>query len=167
MKNTKTAIVAVLLALLAFNATVAVPVALELGEDERNEGFTLVAYRSLGVHPREITIDLFSADRAAPVDLYRGLFQASAALEGRRFDRVTLARQGSAVFVMDGADFALLGESFTAGENPIYLIRTLPEKLYLPDGTPAYGTWTGGFLGVLGAQMRDVNDAAQTWAGGQ
>lgn len=158
-------IVAILVALICFNATIAVPVGLALSKDERNVGFTMIAHRSFGVHPTEITIDLLSADGAAPIDLYRGLFQAAEALEGRHFDKVILARRGSAVFVMDGADFAMLGSSFASGENPIYLIRTLPEQLYLPDGTQAFESWSGGFLGVLGAQMQDVNDAARMWAG--
>lgn len=163
--NWRGILLAGVLCLLAFNATVFAPVAMALDEDDRNGGFTMVAYRAYGLHPTDITVDLIGVERAAPIDLYRGLFQAAAAFDDRRFGSVTLARQGRAVFRLSGDDFHEIGRAYDLGENPVYMIRTLPEKLLLPDGAPAYGTWTGGVLGVLSAQMEDVNDAAQTWAG--
>lgn len=163
--NWKRAALVVLLVLIGFNASVFAPVAMELGKDERNEGFAMWVYRSYALHPTDLTIDLVSAERAAPIDLYRGLFQASQALGERKFGTVTLARRGQAIFRLSGDDFAELGRAYEEGENPIYLVRTLPEKLMLPDGSPAYGTWTGGWLGVMGRQLDDVNDAAQTWSG--
>ena len=48
-----------------------------------------------------------------------------------------------------------------------YLIRTLPEKLFNPDGTAAFGRWEGGLLGVLSKQMEDVSAAALRWNRGQ
>lgn len=47
--------------------------------------------------------------------------------------------------------------------NPVYTIRTLPEKLRRPDGSRAFSVWTGGMIGVLGAQMDDVNNFAGQW----
>ena len=43
----------------------------------------------------------------------------------------------------------------------------LPEQLYLPDGTAAFGSWTGGWLGVLGRQIEDVNTFGQAWMSGE
>ncbi len=68
--------------------------------------------------------------------------------------------------MMTGDDFRRLGESFAAGENPVYLIRTWPEKLHHPDGTAAFGTWEGGIFGVLTRQMQDANAAGKQWAEG-
>ena len=45
-------------------------------------------------------------------------------------------------------------------------MRTLPEKLYGPDGAHAYSTWTGGLLGVAIQQMKDVGDAGIRWGRG-
>jgi hypothetical protein len=157
----------VLLAIAAFNLSVWFPVSQALGADDRNDGFDLHAYRSLLVHPRDITLDLVAVDSAATVDLTRGLFQSAEALKDHEFGKVTLARGGKAVFVISGSDFKALGESVAAGENPIYLLRNLPEKLTLPNGRQAFGSWSGGWLGVLNGQMDDLNVFGPAWANGE
>ena len=66
---------------------------------------------------------------------------------------------------IDTETFVRTGQQqFGAVQNPVYLIRTLPEKLYKPTGEGAFGQWTGGLLGVLGKQMDDANTAAKQWA---
>ncbi|WP_292029847.1 hypothetical protein [Brevundimonas sp. UBA2416] len=157
----------VFLAIAVFNLSIWFPVSQALGSDDRNGGFDLHAYRSLLVHPRDITLDLVAVDAAATVDLTRGLFQAAEALKDREFGKVTLARGSKAVFVISGADFKQLGESVAAGENPVYLLRTLPEKLMLPDGRRAFGSWSGGWLGVLSGQMEDLNVFGPAWVNGE
>ena len=154
-------------AIAAFNLSVWIPVSQALGQDDRNGGFGMHAYRSAFVHPSDITLDLVTIDSIATVDLARGLFQSAEALKDREFGKVTLARGGKTVFVMSGADFKALGLDVAAGENPIYLIRTLPEKLMLADGRPAFGSWSGGWLGVLNKQMEDVNAFGPAWASGE
>lgn len=154
-------------ALLIYNLTVWLPAANALGQDARNEVTGLHVYRSWFVHPRDITIDLVTLGEAAPIDLTRGLFQAADALKDREFGRVILARQGRPVFMMEGPAFQELGQAYAGGENPVYLLRTLPEQLYRTDGQPAFGTWSGGWLGVLGKQMEDLNAMAAAWAIGE
>ena len=143
-------------------------VSAKVGADSRNSGYALSAHYGLYVEPNVLVLDIRRIDKAAPLDLFRGLFEASDALyaAGRRFDRVVLARGGTDVFVMKGEDFGLLGQQFGSGQNPIYLIRTLPEKLYKPTGEAAFGRWTGGLLGVLGKQMEDATAAGRRWAEG-
>jgi hypothetical protein len=159
---------AVLSAIAVFNLSVWAPAASALSKDSRNADAAQVhVYRSWLIHPRDITIDLVSVDTAAPVDLMRALFQVAATMKGRKFGRVTLARQGRPVYQMSGEDFTALGQAYDANENPVYLIRTLPESLKRPDGTEAFGTWTGGWLGVLSRQMEDVNAFAQGWVEGE
>ena len=43
-------------------------------------------------------------------------------------------------------------------ENPSYLLRTVPAYGHKLDGSKAYNTWTGGILGVMGKQMKDLSD---------
>jgi len=50
-----------------------------------------------------------------------------------------------------------------AWENPVYLLRTFPERLKTPKVTAAFDVWIGGALGVLNAQMDDMNRLAETW----
>lgn len=144
------------------------PVANELDSDTRNQGYSMGAHYRYYIDPTTLVLNLSDVQKAAPVDLFRGLFQSAKALHssGRRFDRVVLARSGTPVFVMTGDSFLALGEEFRAGQNPIFLIRTLPEKLYQPDGKPAFGRWEGGWLGVMGKQMEDATQAAQQWMEG-
>lgn len=142
------------------------PVARALGGDTRNVNFSLRAHYAYFVDPRTLVLNLSGVDGASPIDLYRGLFQSAEALSGagREVGRVVLARNGSPRFQLDGAVFLELGREVSAGQNPVYLVRTLPEKLYKPDGSPAFGTWNGGLFGVLARQMEDVNEAARQWA---
>ena len=67
------------------------------------------------------------------------------------------------MFIFLGEDFSEIGRLFQAGENPIYLMRTLPERLYRPSGERAFGSRQGGLLGVLAEQMDDLNDFGQAW----
>lgn len=156
----------ILASLIAYNLTVWAPVATVLGRDDRNAVISVHVYRSWLIHPRDITVDLVAADGAATIDLTRALFQAAEALKDREFGRVILARQGKPMFMMEGAAFTQLGQEYSSGQNPVYLIRTLPEQLYLPDGTAAFESWTGGWLGVLGRQIEDVNTFGQAWMTG-
>lgn len=145
---------------------VGAPVAGALGADSRNDGFHLTAHYRYYVAPNTLVLDLRSVDSASPLDLFRGLFEAAdtlARLE-RPFARVILSRKGTPVFELDGEDFLSLGREYGGGENSLYLLRTLPEKLRRPDsGTHPYGTWEGGILGVAMRQMQDVRDAAEHW----
>jgi len=156
-----------LAAVAAFNASIGVPVASALGRDSRNSDLTIVAYRSFGFHPTDITLNILTAENVAPADVFRATFQAAQELKDRRFGQVNLVRGLSHVYSIRGEDFQEIGREFEAGQNPVYLIRTLPEKLFLPDGTSAFGTWTGGLLGVATQQMDDVNEAARTWLGAE
>ena len=143
---------------------VAGPVAAKLASDSRNAVFSLDAH--YGADAKTLVLDLRQVSSASPADLWRGVLQSAQALHeaGLTFKRVVLARSSSPVFVMSGSDFATLGAEFAGGQNPVYLLRTLPEKLTRPDGQPAFGTWTGGLIGVTTKQMQDVTAAAKEWA---
>lgn len=158
-----------LLALLAaFNASVAIPAGLEIKAGGGDGGATMLVYRSWLVSPTDVTVDLLAvSDETRPVDMFRDLFRAASALKGRRFHTVTLARRGMPVFTMDGADFQTLGLGYGDGGNPIPLISHLPQSLKRLDGTAAFGTWEGGWLGVFSKQMEDVNRFALAWITGK
>jgi len=145
------------------------PVSLVVDADERNGGFSLSARYRFYVDPSTLVLDLRDVTSAASIDLFRGLFQSAAAMASaeRKFDRVVLARNGEPIFMMTGEDFNQLGSEFSAGQNPVFLIRTLPEKLLSPSGESAFGQWEGGLFGVLGKQMEDANEEGRRWAGGQ
>jgi hypothetical protein len=148
-------------------AFVSHPVAARLEGDPRNAGFTLNARYAYYVQPGTLVLDLARVESAAPIDLLRAAFAAADTLYNpdRAFDRVIFARSGTPVFMMMGKDFQEIGNEMRQEQNPMYLVRTFPQRLYKPSGERAYGTWEGGILGVLGRQMEDVGDVGRTWAG--
>lgn len=145
------------------------PVSDALARDSRNNGYTLAAHLHYYADPSTLVLDLTRADEIAPADLFRGLFTSAQVLHesGRSFSQVILARSHQDVFHLSGESFEEIGKLYSEGENPVYLIRTLPEKLTTPDGTPAFGTWTGGLLGVVSHQMEDATEAGRKWAAGE
>ena len=151
---------AVLATLLAWNATVYVPVSSALSEEDSH---SLVAYRSWFVSPSTIVLDVRDVDmNGSMADMDRLLFKAAEALKDRQYDTVVLAHNGTGRFIVDGAHFQDVGQSYSY-QNPVYLMRTFTENVSNMDGTPAFGTWTGGWLGVLGEQLNDHNEFHQEW----
>lgn len=139
------------------------PVAERLAADPRNEKLTLWVYHRYGLVPGTLVVDLRGfKDEAAMVDVMRALLQSAEAHKGAKFDRVLLAYKGASKFMLDGAYYQKLGQEFE-GQNPVYTLRTFPENVFKVDGSPAYGTWTGGLLGVLSKQMEDLNQFSKDW----
>jgi hypothetical protein len=122
-----------------------------------------LAYYRYGVAPNAIVLDIWAAEGgSSAAGTIGGLVEFAEALADRSFETVVLAYRGRARFILDGDDFRRIG--CEAGwQNPVYTIRTLPEKLRRPDGRRAYSTWSGGIIGALSAQMDDVNSFAQDW----
>lgn len=121
------------------------------------------AYYRYGVMPDSIVLDIRSVglDNSAAGTI-GGLIAFAEALKERQFREVVLSWRGQARFILKGDDFQTMGRE-AAYQNPIYTVRTLPEKLLRPDGTQAFSSWTGGLIGVLGQQMEDVNSFARQW----
>ena len=144
------------------------PVASTLAEDPRNSAYSLSAHYRYYIDPTTLVLDLRVVRSPAPTDLFRAVFQSAKALNaaGRRFEQVILARSRTPVFAMGGGDFSNLGEEFGTGQNPVYLIRTLPEKHYKTNGEAAFGRGEGGLIGVLSKQMEEANEAARQWSDG-
>lgn len=144
---------------------VAGPVGDLLALDPRNPPGTMSAHFMGYVDPNSLDLDLKDSSSAIScADLMRMLFVAAEAMRTRPFDRVLLARNGEGKFWLSGGYFGELGVQYLAGQNPVYLMRTLPQNVQTKDGGPAYPTWTGGVIGVLGKQMDDLNSFCRSWA---
>jgi len=149
-----------LLGVIIYNATVELPV-LNARSDEH--GVTMVAYHRWLISPSTLVIDLWSIDgKVSMADVDRNLFEAAEALKGQTFGNVILAFRGKGRFIIDGAQFKTTGEE-RKWQNPIYAIRTLPQNLRKMDGSPAFETWEGGLLGVLGQQLKDHEEFHAQW----
>lgn len=134
-----------------------------LAQDERNQKLTFWAYHRFGLQPGTLVLDLRTLQGdAAMIDVMRALLQSAEAHKSTDFDRVVLAYRGSSKFVLDGAYYRKLGQEYES-QNPVYTLRTFPENVHKLDGTVAFGTWTGGLLGVVTKQMEDLSRFSKEW----
>jgi len=131
--------------------------------DPRNVGIEASAHYENYISPSVLVFNLTKvSENNSPADVFRVFLQYSERMKNKSFDRVMLAHNGKVKFQIQGEYFKNLGMEFQ-DQNPVYTIRTFPENLSRPDGTQAFGTWTGGILGVLAEQMNDFNKFHQEW----
>lgn len=139
------------------------PAQSKLNEDYRNQAASLAVYHRWGVHPNEIVIDVRNVrGEASRIDITRMLFQIAEEFKDRNYNAVILAHRGKEKLVLDGAFFNEAGRTFHY-QNPIYLSRTLPQNVRQLNGRSAYGSYSGGWLGVLNAELDDLNQLHDDW----
>jgi len=136
-----------------------------LESDARNSRIEVSVYYEGYIGFSAIVFDITSCRNKAPIDVMRCLLQFAAAKKDSRYSRVVLACRGEKKFLLEGSYFQRLGQEYGA-QNPVYTLRTFPSHVYRMDGHQAYGTWTGGLLGVVGAQMKDLRNFVSEWLGG-
>jgi hypothetical protein len=131
--------------------------------DPRNNGITVFAHYKFFLLPTSVVFDLRRVSgESSPADVSRVLLQFAQALKDNTYTDVTLSYRGTSKFVLKGEYFRTRGIEYGT-QNPVYTMRTFPENVYKLDGSPAFGTWTGGWLGVLGKQMDDFNEFHKQW----
>lgn len=120
-------------------------------------------YRRSWFGGNEIVFNIESVDgKMSAVGMTRRLLKVAEALKNQQFGKVYLAYKGQEKFYFEGAYFKQLGEE-REWQNPVYTIRTMPENVYKRDGSPAFGGWSGGLIGVIGGQMEDNNKFHSEW----
>lgn len=131
--------------------------------DPRNEGIRVFVHYKYFVNPSVLIYDLRDVSgKSSPMDVTRVLLQYAEQQKERSFTVVELAHRGNEKFLLQGDYFQKLGQEYGT-QNSAYTIRTLPENLYKSDGSHAFGTWSGGILGVLGRQMEDFTTWHRAW----
>ncbi len=134
-----------------------------LDSDSRNKGVAAFAHYDHFVVPSTLVFDLRGVSETnSPADIFRVLLQFAASQKDHDYETVKIAFRGEPKFLLKGSYFKTLGVEYGT-QNPVYTMRTLPENLYRPDGSAAFGTWTGGLLGVLGKQMEDFTEFHKQW----
>lgn len=146
--------------LAAWNAPVFLPVHQALdGETDAS----MVAYRSWLVSPSKVVLDVRSVEGTQSMaGMDRMLLKAAEGLKDSEYGVVVLAYRGEPKLLMDGAFFQELGVTRQT-QNPIYTMRTMQEHIQNLDGSPAFGQWSGGWLGVLGKQLEDHGEFHRRW----
>lgn len=139
------------------------PMSKVLNADPRNKEVNVSVHFGKYINPSEIIFDLRDVSGSnSPADITRILLQYAQEIKEKKLERVILAFRGTHKFQLKGLFFQTLGEEYET-QNPVYTIRTFPENVYELDGTPAFGTWTGGLLGVVGKQIDEFNDFHKQW----
>lgn len=131
--------------------------------DPRNKGIEVSVHYKTYVNPSVLVYDLTAiAGTNSKIDVFRSFLQFADKMKEYKFAKVELAFKGKTKFVLEGDYFQQLGREYGL-QNPVYTMNHFPENLRLPDGTRAYETWTGGWLGVAGRQIEDFNDFHDKW----
>jgi hypothetical protein len=139
------------------------PASEAISSDSRNKGIEIVVHYKSYINPSVLIYDLRGVtSENSPSDVTRTLFQVAKSLKDKKFDHVILCYKGREKFMLKGEYFYTLGVEY-GSQNPIYTLRTLPENTYNLDGKKAFESWTGGWLGVLGKQMDDLNEFNRSW----
>lgn len=107
---------------------------------------------------------VFSVDgvTGSKLDVTRVFFQFAESQEDTPYEKVILASKGENKFYVTGAYFKQVGSDYLT-ENSLYLLNHLPENVKNLDGTPAFETWGGGWLGVASKQIDDLNSLHDQW----
>lgn len=134
-----------------------------LTEDPRNTGIKVWVHYKWFINPTQLKYDLRSVSGSnSPLDVNRVMLQFAEKVKDREFKKVYLSYKGNDKFYLKGNYFQNLGKEYEF-QNPIYTLRTIPENVYELDGNLKYGSWEGGWLGIMGKQMEDLNSFAKHW----
>jgi len=134
-----------------------------LAEDLRNAGIDVSVHYGGYVDMSTLVYDLRNIGNGTSMaDVMRVFLSYAAKVKDQDFDRVELAHKGQVKFVLSGADFKTLGREY-GEQNPMYTLRTFPEKVRRADGSRAFEQWEGGLLGVLNKQMEDLQQLHHQW----
>lgn len=134
-----------------------------LSNDPRNENIRVWVYYKWFVNPTEFKYDLRSiSGNTSALDVNRVMLQFAEQIKDKNYNKVYLCYKGKDKFYLKGDYFQNLGKEY-GFQNPIYTLRTMPENVYTLDDKHKYDTWEGGWLGVMGKQMEDLNSFAQDW----
>lgn len=146
--------------------TVASPVRSKLGQDARNEGIRIRAHPQYYVMPGTLILSLRAAPSVSSVDIWRSFFQVADTLaaRGNKYREVRLNRGSTTVYMIDGEKFLTIGKEFGSGQNPLYLLRTLPEKFVDASGARVFPDASQSLFGV-GTDLENATAAAAAWAG--
>lgn len=130
-----------------------------LAKDSRNKSVDFNLLES-GKNLRYCVNNL--SGEGSAMDVFRIFLQTANLLKGNSYDKVELCFRNKTKFILGGDEFKVIGVEF-GEQNPVYTIRTFPEKLTFLDGTKAYKKHNGGVLYLMRVQMADFQDMNGKW----
>jgi hypothetical protein len=138
------------------------PLGRVLANDSRNDGIQASAHFASYLNPKTLIFDLRSVEAGkAPADVFRVLLQFAGRSAASIHAGCPRAQWHAKVPTRRCVRAAVGRRVLT--QNPGYTMRTFPEHLKRPDGSPAFEQWTGGILGVLNEQLEDFAEYHKQW----
>ena len=128
--------------------------------DARNAGIE-IGLRRIEAGSFEFDLREVSGDKSA-MDVFRVLLHVAESQKESSYFTVTLAYQGDERFILSGSDFKTLGTEFGT-QNPMFTLRTFPEKLLTTGGDQAFPKRAGGLLYLAQVQMKDFGEFNNQW----
>lgn len=111
----------------------------------------------------EIVFDLRdTGSQVRRIDPLHLLMQFAHNARDKEFKYVILSRNGKKLFLIEQRDLLELSDSYSNGGR-IWAFNHFPERVLSMDGRHPYGSWTGGWLGVLKRQTEDLNAFLTAW----
>ena len=150
---------------LGFNYfTLSKPLQEVIESDYRNKGIDISVHYDNYINPKIMVFDVKNIDISAisAADVFRVFWSYSNKLKDKEFDKVILSSKGQGKYYILGSHFKIMGREYGI-QNPVYIVRTFPENVYTMGNNKAFGTWTGGLLGVTNKQMEDFNKMSRVW----
>lgn len=131
--------------------------------DNRNIGIEVDVHLNYYIDFNTLKYDLQEINGEKSIaDVFRFFLQFSEQMKAEKFSEILIAHNGENKFKLEGSYFKLLGEEYNF-QNPIYTMNHFTENVYNLNGTHAFETWTGGWLGVASKQIEDFNEFNKKW----
>lgn len=117
--------------------------------------------------PDSIVLDLGSnhSSGVRRIDVLHLLLQFLSEIEYSGVRRVFLASEGNRIYFVEVSECEDLVESYDGGGR-LWALNNCPSRVRNLDGSPAFESWSGGWLGVLKEQSEDIVTLADRWLGG-
>ena len=132
-------------------------------EDPKNAGVDISVRYEYWLDPSTIVLSMHGLSaETSQMDVSRVVFHLSHALNNSSVKRVVFAFRGTEKYYVGWADFKELG-TVVDGQNPVYLLMNFPSKVMSPDGSHAFGTWSGGLLYVMKHRTDDMIAFNRGW----
>jgi hypothetical protein len=96
------------------------------------------------------------------IDPLHLLLQFGYKVRDDRFGHLAISAGGQEVYRLAKSDVDELAREYELGGR-IWAFNQWPERLRKPTGERAFGTWSGGLLGVIKGQIEDMTEAIKTW----
>lgn len=139
------------------------PLADVVESDSRNSGIDIAVHYEYYANPSVLVFNIKSiSGKKSAADVFRVFLQYTKSMKSKNFEKINLASKGKTKFFLKGGYFNTLGLEF-GSQNPVYTMRIFPEHVYKPNGERAFGSWTGGLIGVFGKQMEDFTEFHKQW----